>query len=135
MGVEQLATIFIVAGVVIHQDNKYLLVQERQPKAYKKWNLPAGKVDKGETIEQAAIREAKEEVGYDVELGSKLLVVHVSIDTPVLHAFEAKITGGTLVFPKGELLDAKWFSYEEIKTLDLRNTDYILGAIDISRNM
>lgn len=45
----------VVAGVVIKQDGKYLLLQEKQPKAYMLWNFPAGKVDIGETFEQTAI--------------------------------------------------------------------------------
>lgn len=64
----------VVAGCVIKKDGNYLLVQERQPKVYGKWNLPAGHVDKDETIEQAAVREAKEETGYEVELIKKSLL-------------------------------------------------------------
>jgi len=63
----------IAAGVVIKQNNKYLLVQERMTSQYGLWNWPAGKVDVGETIEEAAIREGKEETGYDVELIRELL--------------------------------------------------------------
>lgn len=134
MSQQELAMTFVVAGVLIEKDGKFLLVQEKQPKAYKQWNLPAGKVDKGESIQQAAIREAKEEVGYDVELGDELLVMHESIDTPVLHSFEAQITGGQLQFPEDELLDAGWFTYEEITGLQLCNADYILGSIDALRS-
>ena len=64
----------VVAGVVIKKDGKYLLIQEKKPKAYMLWNFPAGKVDVGESIEQAAIREAKEESGYDVELIKEIAV-------------------------------------------------------------
>jgi ADP-ribose pyrophosphatase YjhB (NUDIX family) len=126
----------VVAGVVIKKDGKYLLVQEKQEKVHGKWNLPAGHVDKGETLEQAAIREAKEESGLNVKLGKHLLVVHQSADRPVLHAFAAEIISGELVFPQDELLDARWFTYDEIVTMkdDLRNIEYILGAIDAARN-
>jgi len=43
----------VVAGCVLEKDGKYLLVQEKQKAAYEKWNLPAGRVDAGETVEQA----------------------------------------------------------------------------------
>lgn len=49
----------VAACVIKDSDNRYLLVQEAQPKVYRLWNLPAGHVDRGETIEDAAVREAK----------------------------------------------------------------------------
>ena len=61
-------TAFVVAGAVLKKDGKYLLVQEAQSKAYGLWNLPAGRVDVGDTIEQTAVKEAKEESGFDVKL-------------------------------------------------------------------
>lgn len=126
-----IATTFIVCGVVIEQDGKFLLVQEKQPKVYGKWNLPAGRVDDGESLEQAAVREAKEECGYDVKLTGHLLTIHLEVHLPVLHAYSCKIVSGELTFPKHEILDAKWFSLDEIYGMEkeLRNTDYILGAI------
>lgn len=132
-----LATVYVVAGVVLTQDNKFLLVQEKQPSAYGKWNLPAGKVDAGETIEQAAIREAKEEVGYDVALDHKVFVIHDDIERPVLHAFAAHITGGELQVPDDELLDAKWFTLAEIHAMEaeLRSPAYIIGAIESATHL
>jgi NADH pyrophosphatase NudC (nudix superfamily) len=126
-------TVEVIAGVVIKKDNKYLLVQEKKVSAYGLWNFPAGHVDIGESIEEAAIREAKEEVGYDVELVKKICVHQNSINEPVKHTFYAKITGGELNFPKDELLDAKWFSFDEIKRMKdkLRSGDWIIETITI----
>lgn len=121
----------VVCGVVIEREGKYLLVQERQPNAYKKWNLPAGHVDEGETLEQAAIREATEECGLDVEIDRHLIVLHQSMERPVLHAFSTKNVRGDVRFPANELLDAQWFSFEEARSLgnSLRDPEFILGAI------
>jgi 8-oxo-dGTP diphosphatase len=105
----------VVAGCIIRrEDGKYLLVQEKQPKVYGLWNLPAGHVDKGETIETAAVREAKEETGYDVQLDGKIGIYHETVESPVRHAFTAHIVGGELQVQPDEILDARWFSYEEI---------------------
>jgi ADP-ribose pyrophosphatase YjhB (NUDIX family) len=125
----------IVCGVVLQQDGKYLLVQEKQAKVYGLWNLPAGRVDEGETLEIAAVREAKEETGLDVVLTKEVLVVHPAADRPVLHAYTADIVGGTLAFPEDELLDVKWFSYEELMAIKdtVRAPEYVLGAIDAAR--
>ncbi len=121
----------VVAGVVIKQDGKYLLVQEKN-KARGFWNFPAGRVDEGESFEQAAIREAKEESGYDVELIREIDAFHETPTAAVKHAFEAKITGGELKFPEDELLDARWFTFEEIKGMkDKLRSEWILGAINI----
>ena len=98
----------IVAGCVIHRDGRYLLVQEKQEKVYGLWNLPAGYVDKGEEIEQAAVREAKEESGFDIELVRELGIFHESSKRPVKHIFEAHVTGGELKVQIDEILDVKW---------------------------
>ncbi|HET7640020.1 MAG TPA: NUDIX hydrolase, partial [Ktedonobacteraceae bacterium] len=104
----------IVAGCVITKDGKYLLVQEKKAKVYGQWNLPAGRVDAGESIEDAAIRETKEESGFDVTLGEKISIEHLSSSSPVLHAYKAEIISGELKFDPEELLAADWFSLDEI---------------------
>lgn len=109
-----LAYTFMVAGVVLERDGKYLLVQEKKQSCYGKWNLPAGKVDEGYSIEETAVKEAKEETGFDVKLGEKIGIYHESVEQPVKHVFAAKIVGGELTVPEDELLDVKWFSLEEI---------------------
>jgi 8-oxo-dGTP pyrophosphatase MutT (NUDIX family) len=107
----------VVAGCVIEKNGKYLLVQEKQPKVYGLWNLPAGHVDKTETLQAAAIREVFEETGYIVDLGKEISVEHPKAAMPVLHAYEGKITGGKLQIPMDELLDAKWFDFDEVEKL------------------
>ena len=128
----EVVNVFIVAGAVIKEDGKYLLVQEMLPSAYGLWNFPAGKVDVGETIEQAAVREAMEEVGFRIELIRKIDIFQDNANDPVKHAFEARIISGELNFPKDEMLDARWFSFEEIKNMKEKlRSSWILGAIEI----
>lgn len=121
-----------VSGVVIEKDGRYLLVQEGNPKVYGKWNLPAGHVDKGETPRQAAVREAKEETGLDVELGQELLVLHVPAEHRNFRVYAAKITSGRLKIPEDELLAAQWFTYEEVVAMKqgLRFYEFAAGAIE-----
>lgn len=123
-----------VASVVIKREGKYLLVQENQVKAYKKWNLPGGHVDEGETLEAAAVREASEETGYEVGVINQLAVVDRPKDGVKLHAYSAKILGGELQYPADEILDARWFSYAEILEMkpDLRDAEYVVAAIKIA---
>ncbi len=125
----------VVAGVVIKKDGKYLLVQEKQPKAYGLWNFPAGRVDVGDTIEETAVKEAKEETGYDVELVKEIDIFQESAIESSKHAFEAKIMGGELKFPEDEILDAGWFTFEEIRGMkDKLRGGWIIGAISILEN-
>ena len=129
---ENILYVFVVVGCLIESNDKYLLVQEKNPDFYGKWNLPAGKVEKGQTLEEAAIREAKEESGYDVELVREIDMYHKDGDKSLKHVFEAKIIGGELKIPEDEILDAKWLTYEQILDIDkqgkIRN-DWIIQAI------
>ena len=125
---------YIVAGAVIKQDGKYLLVQENRPgaKVHGLWNFPAGRVEAGDTIEQTALKEAKKECGYDIELIRKLDIFQEKASVPPRHAYEAKIIGGELKWPKDEILDAGWFTLEKIESMkDKLRGEWILGAIGI----
>ncbi|MFA5413052.1 MAG: NUDIX domain-containing protein [Patescibacteria group bacterium] len=124
--------IYVAAGVVVKQDGKYLLVQEKKPSAYGLWNLPAGRVEEGDSIEKTAVKEAKEETGFEVELIRELGVFHEDVKVACKHAFEAKIIGGELNIPEDEILDVRWFTYEEVLQMkDKLRTPTILQAIDI----
>jgi NADH pyrophosphatase NudC (nudix superfamily) len=128
----------IVAGCVIRDDEgKYLLTQEAQPRAYGLWNLPAGHVDKGETIEDAAVREAKEETGLDLEIVGKVGIWHPGVKESVKHAFLGKIVGGEVRPEQGELLDVKWFTYEQVVKMhqeDKLRAEWVFEAITIAEN-
>lgn len=131
---EKFVQVAIVAGVVIKQDGKYLLIKENRPgtPVHGFWNFPAGKVDHGFTIEETAVKEAKEETGFDVTLVRKLGIFQLTPSEPPQHAFEAKITGGSLVWPKDEIQDAQWFTLNEIKDMkDTLRGEWVLGAITL----
>lgn len=124
--------IYVVAGVVVKQNGKYLMVQEKKPEANGLWNLPAGRLEEGETIEELAVREAKEESGYDVELIRRLAIFNESGNVACKHAFLAKIVGGELRVPE-DMLDVKWFTYEEILQMkDKLRHSWPLKAIDLA---
>lgn len=56
-----------ISAVYIEWNNKILLLHRQESKFQgNKWGIPGGKVHKGETPLQAAIREVKEETGYDI---------------------------------------------------------------------
>lgn len=127
----------IIAGGVLERDGKYLLIQEAQEKCRGKWNIPAGELDAGETITEGMIREVSEESGFMVEpTGICQIGSHKNpnmIFASVI--FTTKIISGEINYDPAEILDAKWFSYDEIIAMKdkLRSTKLIIDAIENSR--
>lgn len=109
---------FVRAAAVIEQEGKFLLVQEATPVVYGLWNWQQGKVDEGESPEDAAVREAKEETGLDVRVVRKLGVIeHPFLNTKEIHVFLTEAVGGELKVLEGEILQVKWFTLEELEEI------------------
>lgn len=122
----------VAAGVVLKKDGKYLLVQENFPSVRGLWNCPAGKVDQGFTIEATAVKEAKEESGYDIELMKKLDIWQDQAEHTVKHIFTAKIVGGEKMKPNEEIMDVQWFTIDEIRAMkDKLRSPWVLEAIEM----
>ncbi len=123
----------IIVGGVLKKDNKYLLVQEAQEKCRGKWNLPAGHLDPNETIFDGAKREIYEECGFNVNLtGIAYIANQVLQDNTFIGiVFSTEIIDGEINFNKNEILDVKWFSYDEILEMrdELRSYDWVVNAI------
>lgn len=62
-------------GVVCLKGNQVLLIRRGQPPRLNQWSLPGGRLEWGETLEVAALRELKEETGVEAELLGLLDVV------------------------------------------------------------
>jgi ADP-ribose pyrophosphatase YjhB (NUDIX family) len=83
-----------VTGVVV-EDGRILLLNQDTDTG-RSWSLPGGKLEAGETLAQALVREMREETGLDIEPG-RLLYVCDHVPAEVVHmTFEARRTGGTL---------------------------------------
>jgi 8-oxo-dGTP diphosphatase len=108
------------AGVLV-ADGKILLVNHRKHgRSY--WVLPGGHVRFGETIEQALIREMKEECDLDVTVGA-LVIVHDYIDADhhvVNNAFRLRAASTDFhVRPEGSLTGARWVPLDELDAVEL----------------
>ena len=123
----------VIVGGIIEKDGKYLLVQEAQEKCYKKWNFPAGHLDFSESLEQGAVREIKEETGCDVELDGVCYIANKVLENDlfVMVVFNAKLVKEIIDFDKDEILDVKWFDYDEIvnKMNNQLRGDYVRTAV------
>jgi ADP-ribose pyrophosphatase YjhB (NUDIX family) len=86
-----------IAAVIIERDNKILMHRRGYEPGKGKICLVGGFVDKGETIERAAIREAKEETGFDVKLGERLIIMdYFDRQEKTMHVFIAEVVGGNI---------------------------------------
>lgn len=123
----------VIVGGIIEKEGKYLLVQEAKKKCYEKWNFPAGHLDFNESLEQGAIREIKEETGCDVKLDGFCYVANriLEDDLFVMIVFNAKLINENIEFDKEEILDVKWFDYDEIvnKMESMLRGNYVRTAV------
>lgn len=110
----------VVVGCIVFRDGKYLMVKE-SPDGKTVWNLPAGHVDKDEQLEPAAIRETKEETGYDVRLIEQVGLYHESAPQSVKHVFLAEIVGGERKPQEGEIIAVEWLDFDAVSGLQTHN--------------
>jgi ADP-ribose pyrophosphatase YjhB (NUDIX family) len=107
-----------------------LLTQRRD---FEVWCLPGGEVEAGESLAQAAIREAQEEVGLSVQL-ERLVGIHsrpqfLGVGSHVA-VFAVSITRGTLLIQPEEVLEARFFSAGELPNeMLLGHREQVLDAL------
>ena len=113
-----------VAAALIWRDDTFLICQRPTTKACALlWEFVGGKLEKGETREEALIRECREELGITVSVGDIFMeVTHVYPDATVhLTLFHASIAEG-----KPKLLehnDMKWITPSEIESFEFCAAD------------
>ncbi len=105
----------IAAGAVVTRDGsngaEYLLVH----RDYREdWTFPKGKVESGEHIIGAAVREVREETGFAIELGMPLPTQTYKIDQRLKdsHYWSAQLLSGTFL-PNDEVDEIAWLTFEE----------------------
>jgi 8-oxo-dGTP diphosphatase len=104
------------AGGVVMRDGRVAVVH--RPK-YDDWSLPKGKLDPGESSEDAALREVEEETGLRCELGPELPSIHYkdSKDRPkVVRYWQMTPVEGEFS-PTEEVDELRWLEPEEAGAL------------------
>lgn len=118
----------VVAAVII-VDNRILCVQRNKNKydyiSYK-YEFPGGKVEKGETLEQALVREIQEELKLDITIQQEFLTVeHTYPDFKIkLHSFICQCSNPDLTLT--EHIDFKWMDRDLLATLDWAEADILI---------
>jgi mutator protein MutT len=111
----------IGVGVVVQKDDSVLLIQRGQEPGRGMWSLPGGGVELGEHLEQAAVREVREECGIEIALGHVIeafdLIVPGDHGKPKFHYviidFAARYLRGN-VRAASDVMDARWVLANEL---------------------
>ena len=117
-----------VLGVIVH-DERVLLVRRSNPPDAGLWGFPGGKIDAGETIEEAAVREVYEETGLEVVSQSREALLEAFdydgagylryhyLMIPVLCMYQSGMPVAA-----SDVFAVRWFNH-----LDLQNKSYIFS--------
>ena len=110
-------TVKVVAAIIIHE-NKIFATQRGYGEFKDGWEFPGGKIEPGETPQEALVREIKEEL--DIEIEVKDFLETVEYDYPEFHlsmdCFFCTIKSGELVLKEHEA--AKWLTVETLDGVD-----------------
>ncbi len=108
----QKSPVVAVDAVIQSKDQGVVFIQRRYPPFQGHWALPGGKVEIGETVEEAIIREVKEETGFDVKPFRLIGVFSDPARDPRGHmisiAYTVRIVSGSLQ-ASDDALEAKIF--------------------------
>ncbi|MGN6515761.1 MAG: NUDIX hydrolase [Rhizomicrobium sp.] len=115
-----------VAAVIWNDRREVLLIRRTKEPRKGQWSLPGGKVEFGESIEDALRREIREETGLEVALLGLAGVAETVLDPEagaanahfVLIDYSARLVSGEAV-AASDAADATWFTREEVAALPL----------------
>ena len=118
----KLKEIDVVAAVL--KDKKNFLIAKRgfNQSFPSKWEFPGGKVEKGESFQNALIREIKEELNVTINVLKKIASERVEVKDVLIsiHYYYAEIISGTV-----ELMEHDHFKW--VRKSSINNFDFIIG--------
>lgn len=123
-------TVRVVAAVIKSKDkdgNPIIFATQRGYGDMKGgWEFPGGKIEKGETPQEALVREIKEELDTDISVGE--LIDTIEYDYPTFHlsmdCFWCEVIAGDLVLKEHEA--AKWLDKDSINDVEWLPSDVML---------
>ena len=104
-----------VAMAIVVKDGLALMTHRRYKEPAFQWNFVSGEVEPGETPEQAAIREVREEVGLEVTIEHRLGDRIQPVSKRHMHYFICRVTGGDVdLVDHEENIAVAWCTLEEV---------------------
>jgi len=112
-----------VGAVVFDAQDRILLIKRGKAPHYGEWMVPGGTLEWGETLEQAAIREVREETGIEIEIEAFVELIEAITTGPdgfhfIIADFAARARGGVLR-AASDALDAIWVAPDSLDGHDL----------------
>jgi 8-oxo-dGTP diphosphatase len=122
-----------VAAAIIIKDNKIFCTQRGYGEFKDKWEFPGGKLEAGETSEQALIREIKEELNADIKVDEFLCTVDYTYPTfhLIMDCFICSLKHDHIELLEAE--NAKFLEKDKLNTVDFLPADIIVVDKLISR--
>lgn len=128
------------AGVCVNKQNEVLIVLQGAPGEDKKWSVPAGGLEQGETLQDCCAREFQDVTGFTITVGEELIVKKGQYENSAvsfeLHYFRVEITSGALaVFEDDDWIEAvTWHPISKLTELELAYPDDIELIGSLSQN-
>ena len=127
---DNMKTIRVVAAIIktINEDGEPIIFATQRGYGEFKggWEFPGGKIEEGETPQDALVREIKEELETEISVGE--LIDTIEYDYPTFHlsmdCFWAEIVSGDLVLT--EHVAAKWLTKDELDSVEWLPADITL---------
>ncbi len=118
-------TINVVAAIICN-DGKYFATQRGYGEFKDWWEFPGGKIEPGETPEEALHREIKEELDVEITVGKQLVTVDYDYPNFHLHmyCYLCHISSGKPTLIEAE--SSRWLSKEELFSIDWLPADLIV---------
>jgi 8-oxo-dGTP diphosphatase len=116
----------VAVGVIIRQDDRIVLIRRAKEPSRGLWTFPGGAVELGESLQEAARREALEETGLEVEIGEVATVIDSIVRDKggqvqyhyVIVDYFARPAGGALQ-AGSDVSEARWFRLAELDGLEM----------------
>ena len=111
----------MTVGAVAIDDDALLLIRRGRDPGLGRWSLPGGRVEWGETLAQALVREVLEETGIECVVGELIGWVERISDDYHFVVFDFAVTPLSFEDPVAgdDALEARWIPLEEVDQLDL----------------
>lgn len=115
--------VFVVAGAIVKDKKVFAAQRGNHGETAFKWEFPGGKIEPGETPEEALEREFKEELKINIKAHELITDIVDEYPTQILHiaTYRCEFISGEPVLT--EHLDMRWSNKEELDKLDFSKAD------------
>ena len=111
----------LCVGAVVVEDGRLLLVRRGRPPGAGEWSIPGGRVEAGELVADAVVRELREETGIDGVCGPLLTWVELVGEDHhfVVLDFTVRAPGGQAPVAGDDAAEAAWVPLDQVASLGL----------------